>query len=313
MPNSSHYHCVFFILTGLVGLWSCSTPEASLADKKNYTEDDQQYRRRHDVTPEEGEKILRYWSHYVVSKTPNAYRVRIFHPEKKVLTEDKSYSTAALTLLHGTYKGYWDDGSIREKGSYQYGRKHGNWLECEPGKGKCSTGPYLNHKKDGVWTHLDTTGLIESVYTWSDGQRHGKFFRYDSLGHKSNEGLYRADTLVAQLFPQSETSRPYLKACQQSGILDVYGCTEAMLSDKIISSLKYPASARQMGIEGSAVVQWDVMPDGSVRNIRIPQALSDDIEKESLRAAQGIPEWIPAHRDGKPVRYTMTLPINFRL
>jgi antitoxin component YwqK of YwqJK toxin-antitoxin module len=59
-------------------------------------------------------------------------------------------------------------------------RQWHTWLECEPGKGKSSSGPYQNDMKEGMWTQLDTNGLVESVYTWHEGKKHGKYFEYDT-------------------------------------------------------------------------------------------------------------------------------------
>lgn len=293
---------------------SCTTAESALADKKNYVEDNPEYRRKFEFTPDSNEKIERYGFHYVVSSLPGIYRVRVFHPDKKMMTEDKHYSTPALTLLHGEYKSWWDDGSIREQGFYQYGRKHGIWLEKEPGQGKSASGEYFNQRKEGMWTQLDTTGMIESVYIWKDGKRHGKFQLYDSEGTKINEGLYKNDTLISELFKQPLIIKPFLSGCMNDVIPeDVHTCTQNILNSFFYGELRYPPSARQNKITGSAIVQWDVMPDGDVENIRVPQSLSDDIKDAIMRVMEKIPSFEPAKRDGVPVKWTMWMPINFTL
>lgn len=302
---------LMFSLPGL--LLSCTSTQSSLADKKNYTDDDVQYRKRYEVKFNEEEKPLRYGYYYIVSKVPEGYRVRVFHPEKKTLIEDKTYSTPALTLLHGFYESWWDDGSIREQGIYQYGRKQSVWLESEADRGKSISGIYLSNRREGIWTQLDSNGMVESVYNYKDGNRHGKFFLYDSSGQKINEGLYKSDTLIAELFKQPVITLPQLKSCDNDLITDIKGCTDAALAQYIYSSLKYPTKAKQMKIEGSAFAQWDVMADGSIKNIRIPQALNDDIEAECLKVLKNMPEWMPALKDGVPVKRTVSLPINFKL
>ena len=308
--TSYYISLLFLLITGMIT--SCTTPEASLADKKNYTEDDDQYKRKFNITFEEDEKPLRYGYHYVVSSVPHGFKVRVFHPDKKVLIEEKMYSTSALTLLHGPYKSFWDDGYIRAQGHYLFGRKHGTWLECEPGKGKSSSGAYLNDKKEGIWTQLDTSGLIENVFTWQDGQRHGKFYEYDTSGQKTNEGIYRADTLISELFKRELVQRPYMKLCQVSLPQDVYSCTESTLLQEVYTKIKYPAKARQMKIEGAAMVQWDILADGTVRNLRVPQGLCDEIEAECRRVMEDLHAWVPATKGGNPVKYTMSLPIHFK-
>jgi protein TonB len=301
------------VLFTMVFFMACGTPEKSLADKKNYTENDSQYRRNYDATFDENEKPIRYGYHYIVSSFPDGYKVRLFHPDKKVLTEERTYSTSSLTLLHGSYKNYWDDGSIRAFGTYQFGRKHGNWLECEPGKGKSSSGDYINQKKEGIWTQLDTNGMIESVYHWRDGKLHGKFFEYDAFGLKTNEGIYRNDTLLSQLFKKPDVQKPYLQICQGGNLSLIYACTEVTLIQKVNATLKDPSNARQKGIEGAVLVQWDIMPDGSVKNMRVPQGLSNEIETECLRVLSQVTDWVPASKEGIAIPWTMSIPINFRL
>lgn len=299
----------FYLLT----VFACSTPESAMADKKAYTEDDPAYKKKFVVDFDPNEKPIRYGYHYIVSSIPEGYRVRVFHPDKKVLTEVKTYSTENLTLLHGPYESYWDDGSIRGQGIYQFGKKHGTWVDSEPGRGKSSSGLYDTERKEGEWTQLDTNGLIESIYTWHDNKLHGKFFLFDSSGKKINEGIYQNDTLVGELYKQPLVTRPYLKGCQSEAGSSLDDCTIASLAYTFKTNIKYPSVAKDKKIEGIAVIQWDVMPDGTVSHIRVPQALSDQIEKECLRVFKLVGKWVPAYKDGQPVKYTMSLPISFYL
>ncbi|MEO6132577.1 MAG: TonB family protein [Saprospiraceae bacterium] len=314
MTRAALANPLFIFIIAISGLlFSCSATQSSLADKKNYTDNDDQYRKRYDVRFDPDEKPLRFGYNYIVSKVPEGYRVRVFQPEKKLMVEEKTYSTSALTLLHGFYKSWWDDGSIREQGSYQYGRKNGIWLLHEPGQAKSSSGEFVNDRKEGLWTQLDSSGIVESVYTYKDGKRYGKYFLYDGTGQKINEGLYRNDTLIAELFKQPAVTWPFLKGCAAEAGNGLSACTEAMLSQYIYSNLKYPSAAKKLNIEGSAFAQWDVMPDGSVQNIRVTQALSDEIEAEVLRVLKKMPAWEPAQKEEMPVKWTISLPIIFRL
>jgi len=299
--------------SGLMFMMACSTPEASTADKKSYADDDSAYRKKFAATFDEGESPIRYGYHYIVSTIPEGYRVRVYQPDKKVLTEIKTYSTPNLTMLHGPFQSFWDDGSIRSQGIYQYGRKVGMWVESEPGRGKSSSGVYAVELKDGQWTQLDTNGLIESIYTWKDGKLNGKFFLYDSTGQKVNEGIYQADTLVGELNKQPIITKPYLRSCADQLSGDVNACTASSLASSVYTNLKYPAVAREHKIEGTAIVQWDVLADGTVDNVRAPQGLCDEIEKECIRVFKLTGRWVPAYKDGKPVKFTMSGPISFRL
>lgn len=301
------------IFLSLSLLFSCTTSKQGMADKTEYTRDDIQYKNKFDIAFEQREKPLRYWHHYVVSKIPGGYRVRVFHPEKLTLIEQKTYCSSALTMLHGPYKSFWDDGSIRTQGAYHKGKMQGSWLECEPGKGKSSCGRYSDDRKEGVWTHMDTTGLMEYVYSWEDGSRQGKYYEYDTFGHKINEGIYMVDTLVSMVHNRALVKRPYLRSCQSEVDNEISVCTEARLRQLVMEDFQYPPQSRELGIEGQAVVQWDVLPDGKATNFRIPRSLSDEIGKACLDAFPTGEEWLPATLDGKPVKYTMSLTINFSI
>ncbi|MEP6795138.1 MAG: energy transducer TonB [Saprospiraceae bacterium] len=314
MARSSLYNPFLILLFATACIFSsCSSSQSGLADKKNYTGNDDQYRKSYSVKFDENEKPLRFGYNYIVSKVPEGFKVRVFHPESKMLIEEKIYSTSALTLLHGFYKSWWDDGSIREYGTYQYGRKNGIWLTHEPGQGKSASGEYINDHKEGIWTQLDSVGVIESVYNYKDGKRYGKYFLYDGTGQKTNEGLYRNDSLIAELFKQPVMTLPFLKSCYAQQGITLSACTDAALAQYIYTTIKYPTDAKKKHIEGSAFAQWDVMEDGSVKNIRVPQALSHDIEAECIRVLKNMPAWEPAQKGGIPVKWTVSLPINFRL
>lgn len=77
------------------------------------------------------------------------------------------------------------------------------------------------------------------------------------------------------------------------------------------SHLEYPPRALRTAISGAVVVEFDVLPDGSVA---APRIVSGPVEfhETVLAAARGW-RFEPAHQAGKPVRYRLTKRIVFRL
>ena len=72
--------------------------------------------------------------------------------------------------------------------------------------------------------------------------------------------------------------------------------------DKYLSeNLKYPQAAIDNGIEGTVDVAFMVMTDGSIGAIKIVRMVDPDLESEAIRLVKGMPAWIPADKDGKPV------------
>ncbi|OWY20555.1 energy transducer TonB [Sphingobacteriales bacterium UPWRP_1] len=79
---------------------------------------------------------------------------------------------------------------------------------------------------------------------------------------------------------------------------------------------RYPASAQQLGIEGTVYVGFIVEPDGSINNISILKGLPEGgsgIEAEALRVTALMPKWEPGVQDGNKVRVSYSLPFKFKL
>lgn len=81
----------------------------------------------------------------------------------------------------------------------------------------------------------------------------------------------------------------------------------------ITKNLKYPATARDNGIEGVVSVVFTVKPDGSIANIKIKRMVDPDLEAEAIRLVKGMPAWTPASDNGIPVESTAELSVPFRL
>jgi TonB family protein len=107
-------------------------------------------------------------------------------------------------------------------------------------------------------------------------------------------------------------------------------------------NLRYPAEAQKTGTQGKLVVRFFVSETGKVQNPMVLKIITDTdkklgevvvvgfgtktdeknpkiqanmelLEKEAVRLAGTIPDFIPAEKDGKKVAVYYTLPITFRL
>ena len=90
------------------------------------------------------------------------------------------------------------------------------------------------------------------------------------------------------------------------------GGYEAM-SRFISKNLRYPASARRMGIDGTVYVQFVVAKDGSISEVKTIRGISADCDKEAERVVNMMPNWKPGKQNGKAVFVRFVLPIKFRL
>lgn len=90
------------------------------------------------------------------------------------------------------------------------------------------------------------------------------------------------------------------------------GGYEAMMNF-IKKNMKYPASARRMGIDGTVFLTFVVGKDGSINDVRVLKGISADCDKEAIRVVQAMPPWKAGKQNGKPVLVRFNLPIKFKL
>ncbi len=81
----------------------------------------------------------------------------------------------------------------------------------------------------------------------------------------------------------------------------------------IKKNLKYPASARRMGVDGTVYVQFVVGKDGTISDIKTIRGISADCDREAERVVKMMPPWKAGRQNGKPVRVSFVLPIKFKL
>ena len=85
------------------------------------------------------------------------------------------------------------------------------------------------------------------------------------------------------------------------------------LAKFLTENIKYPAEAKEKGIQGKVFVAFVVMADGSVTDVKIIQGVGGGCDEEAMRVAKMMPKWNPGTEKGKPVNVAFNLPINFKL
>jgi TonB family protein len=85
------------------------------------------------------------------------------------------------------------------------------------------------------------------------------------------------------------------------------------LSKFLTENLKYPVLAKKNGIEGRVVVSFIVEKDGSLTDVKTLKDIGGGCGEEALRLVRGMPKWVPGQQNGRVVRVSHALPVNFRL
>jgi protein TonB len=91
------------------------------------------------------------------------------------------------------------------------------------------------------------------------------------------------------------------------------GGGEAALVRYLQSNIKYPAMARENGIEGIVYVTFVVDKEGKVKDAKILRGKGAGLDEEALRVVRSMPDWKPGKQNGRSVAVQYNLPVNFKL
>lgn len=92
------------------------------------------------------------------------------------------------------------------------------------------------------------------------------------------------------------------------------GGEEAMMK-YIQKNVQYPAMERDAGIQGTAIVYFEVNKEGQVENARIQRGVKGGgaLDREAIRVISSMPRWTPGKQNGRPCRVQFNVPVRFVL
>jgi protein TonB len=150
--------------------------------------------------------------------------------------------------------------------------------------------------KDPIPENLDDwTPPAETVSTSSDGNVGGSFVEAGG------------DGIVVDAPPAPPMIYDYAQ------VMPSYKGGLQAMAKYIQHHLKYPHSAKSIGIEGIVFVQFIINSDGKVVDAKVVRGIQGECDREAVRVIGSLPDWNPGSQSGSPVSVRMVLPINFRL
>lgn len=272
------------------------------------------------------EEIVLSRYHFVITKLPdNSYRKRVFFPETMTLTNDNMYSDKDIRNKNGQESNYSDLGVLISQGNYKNNKREGTWKIYNRKTGKISQeGEYKNGEKADVWTTYKE-GIRSREVNYIEGLENGAFQEFDSLQNVIRSGTYENGEIIDQSMIESsyvDTDEvfkiveeiPHLSSCKGiDNYEDRTNCSNKTLLKYIYSNIKYPALAREYGIEGQVIVQFVVDEKGDINDIEVVRGICQDMKDECLKVVKNMPKWEPGTQGGEPVKVLYTLPVKFKL
>lgn len=74
----------------------------------------------------------------------------------------------------------------------------------------------------------------------------------------------------------------------------------------------YPDEAEKRSVSGKIEVEFTVEKSGDITGVGVLKGLDYSIDEEVVNLIKGMPRWYPATKNGIPVRYKVSMPINIK-
>ncbi|MNU70551.1 Gram-negative bacterial tonB protein [compost metagenome] len=87
------------------------------------------------------------------------------------------------------------------------------------------------------------------------------------------------------------------------------------LKKYLTDNLRYPETAKEMGLQGKVYLQFVVSKEGEISNVKLMRGLPDckECNTEAIRLVKAMPKWRPGKNNGEAVDSYFHLPVEFKL
>jgi len=257
------------------------------------------------VELKKGETILATNIHYLISKQDDKYIKRMFYGD--VLNAYSEFSDPALAIKNGQFKYFSDKGKLIKEGRYEFNRREGEWIfygenfsekaffidgdnhrenvaTYTNGNIKSRT-KYKYNKKNGKMTEYYENGNLKSEMNFIDNELDGSFQLYKQDGSILCNSVYKKAKIVTTTCEtiQYDAVKKYIEPenLPKFHKKDAHIFDMNRLANYVITSIKVPKDAYKYGVKGRLLVNFSVDEFGTY--------------------------------NGKPVKFSFTLPIRFNM
>lgn len=156
-----------------------------------------------------------------------------------------------------------------------------------------------NHKYRQIMNKIKTKQLIlfTFIILMSSACNTSKLISKDQIEEKNYQE-------VIGVINENEP-KPDKYAMYPNGLKGIY--------EHIAKKTNYPNNSFKNNIQGKVMVEFIVEKDGQIKEAKIIEKISNDLDKEALRVILALERFYPGFENGKPVRVSYRQPITFKL
>lgn len=227
----------------------------------------------------------------------------------KVSAQEKTTESQRITVEMGQFEIYDDDGfPMLLKDTIIY-NEDGSYVKCETSDSDVldpNTGEPL--KKMTITTHkADGSPANHMSLHW---EIQGDTTLYTAEPFSITEeslGILLGGLSALEDAPSNDSIYQIVDEMPQ------YPGGEKAMMEYVAKNVKYPQEAKDKEIQGRVFVGFIVEKDGSVNEVKVLRGIGGGCDEEAVRVVSSMPKWKPGIKDGKPVRVSYMMPLNFKL
>ena len=227
----------------------------------------------------------------------------------KVTAQEKTTESQRITVEMGQFEIYDDDGfPMLLKDTIIY-NEDGSYVKCETSDSDVldpNTGEPL--KKMTITTHkADGSPANHMSLHW---EIQGDTTLYTAEPFSITEeslGILLGGLSALEDAPSNDSIYQIVDEMPQ------YPGGEKAMMEYVAKNVKYPQEAKDKEIQGRVFVSFVVEKDGSVSTVKVLRGIGGGCDEEAVRVVSSMPKWKPGIKDGKPVRVSYMMPLNFKL
>ena len=203
-------------------------------------------------------------------------------------------------------------------------------------------------KPSGVWKYIVSEDIFQTFYEFDRGFFVSESVYDDSRGETTVLNQYSSDSgnvsekdglgvfpayanlFFSQLGEMMPSYRKVVFLCQEDEsksdnerdeldfqLVEVKPSFEGgdanTFSKWVTQHLRYPALAKKNGVSGRVMLEFTIMSDGRVANVRVLRGVDPLLDAEAVRVVSSSPRWKPGSIKGEAVNVTYTFPVIFQL
>jgi|GEM_PF-6187321 len=217
----------------------------------------------------------------------------------------------STVFREGFFKYYYDNGSVRSEGQYKSGCEHGTWKQYYTNKKIKEVGKYMLGANKGKRTEYYDNGTVSCISEYTFDFRLAKKQTFDTTGKLESSYTYSNGKVIDSFI---NSDKKFLDTSHTYEYVEILPQAPYDIYKQLSKKMKYPEDARKQKIKAKIYVRFVIDTEGYIVDVetKYPSG-TESMRLEAIRVVSMLKPWKPGTQNGEPVRVFYTLPITFKL